>query len=371
MLDVEPVKKSNVLAVTYDGPSPEISQAVVAKLLEFYLDRHMQLSRTPEAAQFLTEQTDRQQADLKRAEEELRDLKTRSGLVAPDVQRQLLMTRVGRLQDDLLQTTGSLSAAEAEVKALREKLAALAPTQVTSASRAAVTKRPTTCAASSTPCSFANWSCGKSTPTGTRRSRRSGNRLPRPRRFWLTKPTTANRSPKAPTGFTRKPSLALLRQEPQVTSLRAKAASLKAQLADQQVELKALNDNGLKVARLEREISLQDAHYRRYADNLEQAKIDRALEAERISNISIVQPATSDVEPVRPKFLVNFGVGLVLALAAGLGLAYWSDRKGRPVHPPGPSSWPAVPPLPAVNGDRTAAAQESLSRHRPAYGVPA
>src|SRR5947209_1497957 len=35
LLDVEPIKKSNVLAVTYDGPSPELSQAVVAKLLDF------------------------------------------------------------------------------------------------------------------------------------------------------------------------------------------------------------------------------------------------------------------------------------------------------------------------------------------------
>src|SRR5947209_9052594 len=39
LLDVEPVKKSNVLAVTYDGPSPEVSQTVVARLLDFYLER--------------------------------------------------------------------------------------------------------------------------------------------------------------------------------------------------------------------------------------------------------------------------------------------------------------------------------------------
>src|SRR5438874_2030953 len=40
LLEVEPIKKSNVLAVTFDGPSPELSQAIVSKLLEFYLQRH-------------------------------------------------------------------------------------------------------------------------------------------------------------------------------------------------------------------------------------------------------------------------------------------------------------------------------------------
>src|SRR5207248_11267618 len=70
LLDVEPVKKSNVLSITYDGATPDLAQTVVSKLLDFYLERHMQLSRTPGAAQFLTEQTARQKTQLTKAEEE-------------------------------------------------------------------------------------------------------------------------------------------------------------------------------------------------------------------------------------------------------------------------------------------------------------
>jgi uncharacterized protein involved in exopolysaccharide biosynthesis len=350
LLDVEPVKKSNVLAVTYDGPSPEVSQAVVAKLLDFYLERHMQLSRTPEAAQFLTEQTKRQQAELTRAEDELRDLKTGAGLVAPEVQRQLLMTRFGRLQDELLQTTGSLSAAEAEVKVLRDKLAALAPTQVTSRLKGGRNEAADNMRGQLYTLQLRELELRQKYPDGHPEIEKVRQQAAAAQEILAHEAHDREQTTEGPNRLYEETQLSLLRQEPQVTALRAKAASLKAQLAEQQVELKALNDNGLKVARLEREISLQDAHYRRYADNLEQAKIDRALEAERISNISIVQPATSDIEPVRPKLLVNFGVGLVLALAAGLGLAYWSDRKVRPEQPPAPSPWPAVPPLAAANG---------------------
>src|SRR5207245_1344504 len=101
--------------------------------------------------------------------------------------------------------------------------------------------------------------------------------------------------------------LALLREEPVLSSLRAKAESLRAQLDQQRAELKTLNENSLRVNRQEREFGLQESHYRRYAENLEQAQIDRALEAERITNISVVQPATYEIEPVQPRLLLNVG----------------------------------------------------------------
>src|SRR5207302_8448582 len=115
--------------------------------------------------------------------------------------------------------------------------------------------------------------------------------------------------------------------EPSVFSLRAKADSLQAQLEQQRAELKPFNENALRITRLERELGVQESHYRRYAENLEQAHIDRALEVERISNISVVQPATYEIEPVQPRLLLNFGVGAVLAVLGSLGLALQAERR--------------------------------------------
>src|SRR5260370_316256 len=130
-LSVEPVKKSNVILVSYDGPTPEIAQTVVSKLVSYYQERHIQLNRNPGAHQFFAEQTARQRSQLTRAEEELRDLKNETGLIVPEAQRQILVSRLGRLQDELLQTTGALAAAEAGGRLLRGKLSALAPTHIT------------------------------------------------------------------------------------------------------------------------------------------------------------------------------------------------------------------------------------------------
>ena len=57
------------------------------------------------------------------------------------------------------------------------------------------------------------------------------------------------------------------------------------------------------LAQLEREANLLDTNYRRYSENLEQARIDESLEAQRISNITVAQPATFNPKPASPKKL--------------------------------------------------------------------
>ncbi|MFL5330794.1 MAG: GumC family protein [Gemmataceae bacterium] len=244
ILDIEPGKKSNVLSISYDSFAPEKAQAIVAKVLDLFLDRHMQLSRSPGTRQFLAEQTTRRKAQLEKAEEELRDLKSSTGLSAADIQRQLAVTSTARIKDELFQAEAQLAASEAEVRVLREK------------------------------------------------------------------------------------QLSSIRQEPTVAALQAKIGALRAQIEEQRKDVQAINENYLRVSRMEREVAIQEAHYRRYAENLGQAQADEALEAERLSNISIVETATFDPIPVRPKKLMYFGIGFVLACACSIGLAFAAERLG-------------------------------------------
>src|SRR5262249_42507374 len=106
MLEVEAVKKSKGIQVSCTGPSPEPSHAVVACLIDLSLEQHVRLNRTPGALHFLEEQTTRLRARLASAEEELRALKDRTGIASPEAQRQVLVTRIGRLRDELLQAEG-------------------------------------------------------------------------------------------------------------------------------------------------------------------------------------------------------------------------------------------------------------------------
>jgi capsular exopolysaccharide synthesis family protein len=119
--------------------------------------------------------------------------------------------------------------------------------------------------------------------------------------------------------------LALLTEQATLSSLQAKVKARKKQFADARTQLKTLNDAEVGIMRLTREISTQEVNYQKYSENLEQARIDHAMEADKISNISVVQPATLPIKPVRPRKLLNLALGLFLSIFGAIGLAFFAE----------------------------------------------
>ena len=85
---VTAARKSNVVQVLFEGRSPEMAQAVVARLLALYLDEHTRLNRPQGAYQFFSQQAARLHEDLLKREAALCDLKTATSLPAPEQERQ-------------------------------------------------------------------------------------------------------------------------------------------------------------------------------------------------------------------------------------------------------------------------------------------
>ena len=352
-LSVDVVKKSNVISLTYDAASPEWAQTVLAKLVDLSVDYHLQLNRTSGAPEFLTLQTSQMHGQLAKSEEQLRTLKNKTGLAWTEGQRQLLVNRVGRLEDDLLQTTSTLAAAEAELKALRDKLAAARPTQETARTKgfpnvALDTMRGQLYALQLKELELiAKYSESHPEVSMLRKQIVAAKEL-------LAKEEAGREQvTEGPNRVHEEAELAVLKQEPQVLALKAKAAVLRTQLARERVALESFNDNMLAVTRLQREVDLHETQYRKYAENLEQARIDQALRQERISNIGIMQPATAELKPVRPRTTVNLGLGLAGALLAAIGLAAALEYRTRALQRYAPQT-PRLAPAGAPDLSKTA-----------------
>jgi hypothetical protein len=71
-----------------------------------------------------------------------------------------------------------------------------------------------------------------------------------------------------------------------------------------------------------RELALQDAKYKKYSDNLEQARLDQALEMNKISNISVVRAASDFLKPVWPEKARNLPMGVLFGILGGIGLTF-------------------------------------------------
>jgi uncharacterized protein involved in exopolysaccharide biosynthesis len=342
-LTVEAVKKSNVIRISYDAPSPEVAQAVVASLTDSYLDLHSRLNRTSGATRFFAEQTDRLRSEVARYEEELCALKNETGLLSPDGQRELLAGRLGRLQEEVGENAGAIAAAEVEVRLLREKVAGTSPTQVTAQTTGFPNQAADAMRALLYGVQLKELELGE----------RQGSRNPD---FMATRQQTAaaksllhdeeGERAQVTTGPNRlyeETRLALLKAEPALASLRARREALQKQLAQQQEEGKTLNANTLRVARLERELALRQAQYRKYVESQEQARIDQSMESERICNINVVQPATYEARPVSLRRALILGLGLCFSLLGSVAVVWLAEQVGRPAQtPPAQSSLPGT-----------------------------
>jgi len=120
-------------------------------------------------------------------------------------------------------------------------------------------------------------------------------------------------------------NLALHSEKVGFASLQSQSRVLQDQLNATRRELEDLNNTEFRMANLQREMSMQEAKYRKYSENREQARIDQALETNKVSNITIVQPAVAFSDPVRPQPLRYLVLGFFLAIIVGLGVAFFSE----------------------------------------------
>jgi uncharacterized protein involved in exopolysaccharide biosynthesis/Mrp family chromosome partitioning ATPase len=111
-------------------------------------------------------------------------------------------------------------------------------------------------------------------------------------------------------------------EEVKFAALNAKFRSLKEQIGKAKDELKILNDSEEEYNALQRSVIIKEENYKRYLDNLEQARIAQTLESQRISNISLMQSPTFIAKPVSQERKKTIGLTLFMGLVMGIGLAF-------------------------------------------------
>ena len=325
-LDVEPVRKSNVVVIKYEAHAPEVAQAVVAELIDAYLNHHIRMNRPRGAHDFLVEQAERSRRELLKAERLLRDVKTETGLADPLEQRRMMTKRVVRLEDESEQVACDVAASKAEIEQLQETLANLPRTEVREVTTGvgdfgtdgmrqqlyALELREQELAAKYTEIHPLMQRARQQVAA----AKKILGREEFTRREVTTEPDLA---------YEQK-HLDLLNKQPTLAALEARAAELRTDLAQARSQVAVLNENEFRITQLQREVDLHDSEYRTYSSTLEQSRIDQALEMERISNISVIQPATYEAKPVRPRVLLNLALGMFMGIFGGLLLALLAER---------------------------------------------
>jgi uncharacterized protein involved in exopolysaccharide biosynthesis len=326
-LEVGAVKRSSVITLNYEAKSPAAAQTALGELIDAYMNLHMKLNRRAGSNEFLERQANDSRTRLERVEDELQKLKGETHVASLEEQRRILEVRMGTLQDRLFDTEAELKQSSAEVAALEVMLKSLPATLVS----AKVEGHPNQAADLMRQQLYALELREKELLTkykeevflvqDIRRQIAEAKAILADESGERTQTTTSLNQVHEQLRHT------YLARQAGKAALEAKAEALARQLSETQEETSRLNERAVQIARLERASQLEESAYRKYAENLEQTRLDQALEAQRITNVVTAQPPTLEERITRPNKPLNYAIGLLLGIVGALALCVLLEQR--------------------------------------------
>ncbi|MGA8274410.1 MAG: hypothetical protein WB919_22830 [Candidatus Sulfotelmatobacter sp.] len=121
-LKVESIKKTNLIAVSYDSGDPQLAANVLRSLSNIYLEKHMQVHRPAGQFHFFDQQTAESERQLEEAKKKLVAFTQSRGVVMAAQQRDLVLQRLDAVEANYQQTQVAITETERRVRELSAEL---------------------------------------------------------------------------------------------------------------------------------------------------------------------------------------------------------------------------------------------------------
>src|SRR5437588_12359690 len=109
-LQVEPMKKTNLIAISYSADDPRVAANVLQAVASAYLEKHMEVHRPEGEARFFEQQTGESRRQLDESRQKLLHFTERHGVVEAAEQRDLALQRMSEVDANYRQTRIDLAA---------------------------------------------------------------------------------------------------------------------------------------------------------------------------------------------------------------------------------------------------------------------
>ncbi len=308
-------KRSNVIGVEFESDSPQKSQTIVATLVDVFRDEHLRVNSTPGSYEFFEGQTAAIKAELDDASSQLRDAKIKFGIGSVDGRRDTLQKQIGENAQQLADNITALSAVRAKIAQLEKGLESL-PSPVV---RQFVKGLPADAENNMRQQLYnlqtleqellSNYTEHHPRVVAIREQVRGAERI-----LGSEKPDRSQAT-----------SAVVLTELANEKSLSAQRAALSRRADQLQKELADLNRQEVQIVELERQVRLLEGKYTTYTQNLEQARIDRELKSDEITNIGVIQPASLVLKPSNPKKGLTLVLGFMFAFGGAIALGFVSE----------------------------------------------
>jgi uncharacterized protein involved in exopolysaccharide biosynthesis len=324
-LRIEPVKKSNLIRVSYASQDPHEAVRVINALAELYLAKHLEVHRPPGAFGFFEQETARYRKELEALQKQVADHARAEGVVAVQEEKDTTLKQLTEFEASLQRTRVEVAEAGERVRAL-EAEAAVTPSQVTTEVREASARLleqqrgtlltlelkrlellqlfqpaypPLQEVEKQIALTREAIAASEASPILEKTTARSATRE------WLTTELARSRS-----------LLPSLQARATATAQSVRVFQDKARRLD---EVQTVQDN------LSRDAKLAEQNYLIYARKQEEARISNELDVQRIVNVAIAEAATVPFVPAGPGKALILLVAGILAAVGSVVLAFVVD----------------------------------------------
>jgi uncharacterized protein involved in exopolysaccharide biosynthesis len=325
LLRVEPVKKTNLIGITYQARDPLLAARVLNVLANLYLQKHLEVHRLPGTFDFFQRQTERYRNELATTEKQLVAFDRNVGVVSPALEEEITLRKKSEFESALRQARADLFETGERIHSLEAEIS------VTS-SRTTTQER-----VSDNPMLLQQMKGTLLTLELKRTellSKFSPEYLPVrevDKQIVQTRAAieAAEKTPLHEQTTDRDPTYAWMREElakdrTQLVAQRARVQALVPVVDSYRAESHSLDEKGATHQDLVRDTKTAEENYLLYSQKEEEARIADALDRNRIVNVAVGEAATVPVLPVHSSRFILF-LGTVLAACFSLGAGFIAD----------------------------------------------
>ena len=324
-LQVEPVRKTNLISLTYQSRDPELAARVLNTLSSLYLEKHLAVHRLPGAIDFFQKQTERYRNELTANEERLVQFDSVNGLVSPELEKEIALRKQSEFDAALRETRTDIAETTQRISALEAQMATASP-------------RITTLERTSDNPMLEQQLKSTLLSLELKRTDLLSKFAPEyPLVQDVQKQITqakaaieaAEQSPLHEQTTDLDPTYAWMREElaknrAQLIALHARSEALAPVVQTYQAKTHSLDQKGATQEDLTRAAKAAEQNYLLYLQKQEEARISDALDRNRIVNVAIAEPATMPALPTHSA-LFTILLGGLLATCLSLASAYVAD----------------------------------------------
>jgi uncharacterized protein involved in exopolysaccharide biosynthesis len=326
-LKIEPEKKSSLIDVSYKSKDPQLAAQVLRALTDAYLREHFAAHTAPGQVQFFDQEVQRYKKELDDAEAVAKQFSEQENGVAPQVDRDITLQKLGEFNLTLQQARADMAEAAERVRTL-EKQAGTTPARLTTAQRNS-DDAPVLQGLKNTLMNLEikrTELLTKYQPTyplvqevdkqiaETQSSIATEESQPIKEQTTDVNPTYAWVDEE------------LAKAKAQYSGLQARVEAQQAMVAKYEAKIHDLERKQLIQQDVQRALKASEQNYLLYLQKREQARMTEALDTTRIANVAVAQPASVPLLPWNPRWLMAL-IGMVLSTMLAGGGLYLRERR--------------------------------------------